>query len=267
MHYIKSLLLAGLLAGHLSTDAYSQSFDDLQVDFETTFVSKYVWRGYEIFDDHGATQPSLTIFDDKTGLSVNIWGAIPIGSGGDNINALQEYDYTISYGYSFLEESTWQIDTSLSYIYYDFPKLNSSADTQEVGLSIELPNILKIGPGSLAPAFYIGSLWPSDSGLKDDNGDNADIAGFYYSAALNYGFEIVKDVPMTVFGQIDFNDGIFANDSEFTHATFGISTEWVYKKFTISPFINYQITMDTDLEETNGDDHELYGGLTFSFSF
>ena len=52
-------------------------------------------------------------------------------SGG--INQWQEYDYTLWYGTTLFEGEKYALDVGANYIYYDFPKLNHMADTQEIG--------------------------------------------------------------------------------------------------------------------------------------
>jgi len=100
----------------------------LEVDFSTTYTSRYMWRGYDVFDDHAALQPSATVDLFGSGFSINTWGSIPMGSGYED---LSELDYTIAYGASYFEDEKYALDVSANYIYYDFYKVKSKgADTE-----------------------------------------------------------------------------------------------------------------------------------------
>ena len=35
----------------------------LGIDLDATYASKYIWRGYDLFDDHAAFQPSVNILN------------------------------------------------------------------------------------------------------------------------------------------------------------------------------------------------------------
>ena len=107
----KSFLLVVILAGLGNTCWADDEAEKLAIDIDATYVSKYIWRGYDLFDDHAAFQPSMNLDIFDTGFSVNFWGSIPMGSGSnvhemvtDGINMLQEYDYTFAYSTSLFED-------------------------------------------------------------------------------------------------------------------------------------------------------------------
>jgi len=239
--------------------AFAQEQEDkkLGIDVDATYVSKYIWRGYDLFDDHAAFQPSVNADLFKTGFSLNVWGSIPIGSGGDGINDWQEYDYTLAYGYTLFEKEPYALDLGANYIYYHFPKLNHMADTQEAGMSVALPNLIKLGDNALVPSYYTGKLWPTSSG-------NPDVAGWFHTFGLSYDLAIPKtEYALSLSTDINYNDGMFGSDSDFSHATVGLSTNVDVGPITLTPFINYQISMDDSVNKEN----ELFGGISAAFSF
>jgi len=93
---------------------------DLGLTADMTLVTKYIWRGYDLFDDHGAYQPSINWDILDTGFSVNVWGSFPFGSGNENF---KELDCTIAYGTSLFEDEIYAMDLGVNYIYYDFPRV------------------------------------------------------------------------------------------------------------------------------------------------
>ena len=248
--------------------AWAQEEDQakLGIDLDATVVSKYIWRGYDLFDDHGALQPSVNVDLFGTGFSVNVWGSIPLGTGSNNqgggINQWQEYDYTVAYGRSVFEDQPYALDFGINYIYYNFPKLNHMADTQEIGASVALPNLIKLGDIALVPSYYVGKLWPTSSGV-------ADVAGGFHTLALSCDLPVPcavrKDAPQifSFFTDITYNDGAFAADHDWSHATVGVSTGLEVGPLTVTPALYYQISMDDSVN----DEDELWGGLSVSYSF
>ena len=246
-----------LASGSMSWSQEAQEPQSLGVTADMTLVTKYRWRGYDLFDDHGAYQPSINwdIFD--TGFSVNVWGSFPFGSGNE---VFKELDYTIAYGTTLFEEESYAVDLGVNYIYYDFPRVGSRfvPDSHEVGVSIALPSLIKIGDSALVPSYYGAKLWPADSGL------GFDVAGGYHALGLGYDLTIPKiDQVLSLSWDINYNDGLYGSDHDWTHTTFGLSTSFEVGPVSLTPFINYQISMD---DSVNPDD-EFWGGLSVSMSF
>ncbi len=233
----------------------------LGVALDTTWVSKYVWRGYDLFDDHAALQPSVDVDLFGTGFSMNAWGAIPMGTGSNNqgggINQWQEYDYTLAYSKTLFAEERYAVELGANYIYYDFPKLNHMADSQEIGASVALPNLLEIGGSALVPSYSVGKLWPTSSGVSD-------VAGGYHGLGLGYEVAVPEtDLTLSFSGEVAYNDGLFGSDHDWSHSTFGVSTSVPAGPVTLTPFVYYQVSMDDSVN----DEDEIYGGVSASISF
>jgi len=232
------------------------------VTVDATYVSKYVWRGYDLFDDHGALQPSVDVDLFGTGFGVNVWGSIPMGTGSnghsDGINIWQEYDYTLSYGLTLFEDECYALDIGTNYIYYHFPKLNHKADTQEIGVGVALPNLIMIGDSALVPSYYGGKLWPTSSGQSDE------ISGGYHTFGLSYDLGIPNtEYAITLASDINYNDGLFGSDQDWSHATVGIFTSVEVGPVSVSPSLSYQISMD---DSVNPND-EFWAGISGYFLY
>jgi len=65
---VLSLCLGALLAG----PALAQQ-GDLGVTVDATWVSKYIWRGFDVLDDKAAFQPSIDFDLWDTGFHFTIW--------------------------------------------------------------------------------------------------------------------------------------------------------------------------------------------------
>jgi len=48
---------------------------DLGVTLDATWVSKYIWRGFDRLDDKAAFQPSVMLDLFNTGFNVGVWGS------------------------------------------------------------------------------------------------------------------------------------------------------------------------------------------------
>ena len=229
----------------------------LGVTADMTLVTKYLWYGYDLFDDHGAYQPSINWDISDTGFSVNIWGSFPFGSGNE---VFKELDYSVAYGTTLFEEESYAVDLGIKYIYYDFPRVGSRfvPDSHEVGVSVALPNLFKIGDNVLVPSYYSAKLWPADSGL------GFDVVGGYHALGLGYDLTIPgTEQVLSLSADVNYNDGLFGADHDWSHATLGLSTNFKVGPVSLTPFLSYQISMD---DSVNPDD-EFWGGLSVSMSF
>ena len=73
------LMAMGAFVGYVQAEGFT-------VDNE--FSTKYMWRGFDLFDDHGAWFPSTDIDLSEAlgeGWGFNVWGAQPIGSGSEDL--------------------------------------------------------------------------------------------------------------------------------------------------------------------------------------
>jgi len=161
---------------------------------DNEFSTKYMWRGFDVFDDHGAWMPSVD-FDLGEGWGFNVWGAQPFGSGSEE---LKELDYTLSFSNTVNEGETDEMEYSVGWIYYDFPEANSDADAQEIGLGLSWPSALSDGDLPLMPSVYVGSFMP-------ESGDD----GVYVN--LRVDWEVVCpdiDQVLNMYSDISYNDSI-----------------------------------------------------------
>lgn len=251
----------------VSTPAHAED-DALGVTLDTSWSNLYMWRGYNVFDDHAAFFPSVdwAIFD--TGFSVNVWAAIPNGTGHDgfHLDDLTEIDYTLAYGISLFEEEAYALDLGVNYIYFDFAHANDSWDTQEIGMDIAMPNLIPIGDSALVPHYYVGWLWNTETPEID-----GDVPGWFHDWGLSYELPLTcpisqQDIGLCFAWDIWYNDGAFGGPHDWTHMTFDISTGWeLAEGLALSPAVAWQQTFEEGLG--NDDSHELWATVSLSYSF
>ncbi|MCH9023130.1 MAG: hypothetical protein IID32_10260 [Planctomycetes bacterium] len=222
---------------------------------DNEFSSKYMWRGFDLFDDHGAWMPSVD-FELAEGWGLNVWSAQPFGSG--NQKGV-EYDYTLSFSNTINEGETDEVEYSVGYIMYQFPNKND-LNANEIGIGFSFPSALSGGDLPLVPSVYLGKF----------EGDG----GAYYSFRLDWEVECPDTGQVFgVYGDVAYNDGMgtyensagdeFDIGSDLSHVSFGISTDVEIMDISISPFVNYQMS----LEDTINSDDELWAGFSTSITF
>lgn len=237
---------------------------------DVTYVTKYIWRGFNIYGSHGAMQPSVD-FAHESGLSANVWMSMPVGSGendaGASINSdLTEFDYTLAYGSSIFDD-VYQTNYSIGWRYYDYTKASTKdLDMQEVFAEVAMPNI--VGNG-FTPHAAVYQMWNSESG-----GANSGAAGTIYVMGFGYDFNAeeiagqnVGDLPLSFTWDIVYNDGTggSAVDHDWSHMVFGLSTaiDCPVTSGKIVPAIYWQ----NSFEDTVNENDELWAGISFSMDF
>lgn len=241
------------------------------VTLDAGVTSQYIWRGYDVYDDHGAFQPSVNMDLFGTGFFLNVWSSFPIGTGhlpGDpdsGINDLQENDYKLGYKYSAFQDEMYALDFMTNYIYYDYTKLNKYADAQELGVGVGMPKLIPIGPKYLVPSYYCGALYPAQGGNK------AQVeAGRYHEWGLDYDLVVPSFLPpcdkeqvVSLGWDIAYSDGMLGV-SDWSHMTFSVGVPMAVGPVTVKPYVAYQ---DTFQDDVNPDEDEVYGGVNVSYSF
>ncbi len=179
-----SLGLAGItffvfLMGSVGANALEIGEEEVGVTLDFTYVTKYIWHGYDVYDDDGSFQPSITV--DYKGFYAGVWYAWPDAGEYDEFS---ELDLFLGYERSFFEEERYALDSYISYTYFAFPKTNSDVDAQEIALGVSMPNLLPIGPSSLVPSYEFFIDW--DGVQSEDKIDN----GVFHTLGLSYDFPI-----------------------------------------------------------------------------
>lgn len=264
---VSVLLLAG------SAMAINLAGQEVATTVDLTYMSKYIWRGFDLYDDTSAWQPSVNMQWDN-GFGANVWASYA-GSGGTLVPGTDvgrvngtEYDYTLTYSGSVLE-NCWQTDYTVGWRYYDFiDNPSEAADLQEVFLEGAMPNLLE---GGIVPHFAVYQMWGAESGsdvLVRDWTGTIYVVGFTYGLTL----EQAPELPLTFLWDIVYNDGTGAipalgidPDNDWSHMVWGVSTSidcpMTGGKFV--PALYFQNSFD---DSVNNED-ELWGGVSYSFTF
>ncbi len=223
-----------------------------QSEFNLTWVSKYMWRGFDKFDNKAGLKPEVN-FNLGGGLSIGVLTWQPMAGG--SVDA-EEWDYTVAYADAVGEGASSQMDYELSWVYYHFPSLSKKdSDAQEIGLAMSFPEIVG---GGLVPKYEIIRHWASKS-----SGANNDVGGWWHILGFDYNLDNVK-----FSWDITYNGGAGSTagaDHDWSHTVFGLSTDIdCGPNAKITPAIYYQITMD---KSVNTDPDEFWAGISYSYKF
>ena len=239
---------------------------------DATYVTKYIWRGFDKLDDKAAFQPSANLALEN-GLNFNVWmsyaGASKHNGAISTVDAT-EYDYTVSYKNTFGEDA-YLTNYNVGWRYYDYPKINSEvADMQEGFIELAWPNL--IGNG-FVPRYAYYHMWAArrTDGAANVNGGPIHDLGFDY----NWTCDSAPELPMKFSWDIVYNDGTGVStdnqgnshlaDHDWSHILWGLSTSFncPMTGAKVTPGIWYQTSMDDSVNKND----EFWGGLSYSLTF
>ncbi|RJP31381.1 MAG: hypothetical protein C4527_07990 [Candidatus Omnitrophota bacterium] len=256
-------VMLGVLIVMMSTSgalALEVAGEELGINLNFTYASKYMWHGYDIFGGNGAFQPSINF--DYMGFIAGIWASYPDTSGSED---LSEIDLYIGYGRTFFEEESYAVDATILYTYFTFPKVSHKAnlDAQEVDFIISMPNLIPLGPASLVPSYALGYLW---DGVQ---GETPHFDGFYHIFGLSYDIPVPALIPeqeeqaISLKWDIAYNDGPFNTDSDWSYSTIGVSTTFEWNNVYLTPSLNYQFSFN----DVVNDEDDFYATISFGYNF
>lgn len=237
---------------------------ELGVTLDTTFVSKYMWHGFNFYGhSNGAVQPNVNVDLWGTGFGAMAWGSWAMESGNRD---LEEFNYVLNYGNSVFADTPYATNYTVNWLYYDYYDAPSrDSDLQELNAQLSWPELL---PAGIVPNYTVGKLWQARSGSAVLKG----VSGWVHVLGLGYDLslpDLFPDMPEQVISlmtDLTFNDGYGAAgvDHDWSHATVGASTSFpIVENLSFTPGVYYQISMD---DSVNTDD-EFWTSLSLAYAF
>jgi hypothetical protein len=255
---------------------------------DVTYQSKYLWRGFDVYNDKSAVQPSLDLDLFGTGLGLRAEGHRANSSGHENT---ERWDYTLYYQNVICPDEAHATHYMFGYRYFNYPQQSSHTrggvvnpvvgtdpgtfDIHEVHAVLAWPKILPVE--GLVPAYVLVKLAPVNSGttVGSASATTGTASGFAHIFVLDYGVALPglsADTPeqvLNLHSEVVFNDGVGPAgqnvDHDWSHAVFGISTGFeLAENVVLTPAVYYQVTMDSSV---NSDQDETWFTLGMSYSF
>jgi hypothetical protein len=232
--------------------------EGLTANLNTTFYSKYVWRGLELSKDSLVIFPSLTI--GYKGFALNVW--VDLDTNFDNPPPgekskanLQETDLTLTYTNKI---KPLKMHYTLGWIYYDTDGFYGDTPTSNQEVFVTLAFDFPLKPTlSVYTEIETGTAW-------------------YVSLALAHSFKISKDWSWDLGGWVSYLYNQSTEDITAMHdgnIWMGLTIP-VNSYFSIIPKIQYSFALSSDARDRieansfNGKDSNfLYGGLIFDLKF
>lgn len=230
------LLAAVVVFQFVPTSALSE----IGVRTDVTFVSRYVWRGFDcIANDRPAIQPSITFDFGKSGIWFNAWSAFALAD-----TDFVELDLVVGYDKALSED--WMLSAGAGY--FTFPSIPNYPDEN-----------------SATPEVYAGvtltsfPLSPNLTLYYDFNmGD-----GIYTTLSVSREFRVKeKKVSSTVLAGYTRQYRGIGVDPGISDICLGISTDLELKGLTLTPTVNYVIVPN----ETVNDENEIWVGVSVGWS-
>lgn len=260
------ILLAAVSLG------YAQE-PELHGSIDVTYLSKYVWRGFDIYGDKSAVQPSIDLDLFGTGFGISAMGHR--ANSGKYENG-ERWDYTLYYYNSLFDDEVYATNYRLGWVYYNFPDCDKQDfDLQEMQAIFSWPNLLPVK--GLVPTYILVKLWPSSTGsmIGSRAPGSGTASGWAHIFMLDYGVPMPGLFPnqpeqvLRLHSEVIYNDGVHPGggnaDQDWSNAVFGIATDFdLGGNFTLTPGVYHQITMD---KSVNPDQDETWATLGVTYKF
>jgi hypothetical protein len=244
---------------------------ELHGSVDLTFQSKYIWRGFDVYNDTSGIQPSLDLDLFGTGLGFSMMGHRANSSG---YEAAERWDFTLYYQNMVLPDEAYALMYRLGWVYYNFPHgSQADADLQEIHTVLSLPKAI---PGGLVPSYVIVKLWPySSKSLVGGPRYDGTASGWAHIFMLDYPLTvggILPDTPeqvLNLHAEFVYNDGLNPSgrhdvDHDWSNAVFGISTGFnLSDEVVLTPAVYQQLSMD----DTVNDENETWANLSLTYKF
>ena len=247
----KKLIIGFMALSFLSAAGIPAAMAEEEVpsaDAAVAFLSKYVWRGFELSKDSLVIQPSLSV--SYMGFGANLWANLDTDEYWSGTHNWNETDWTLSYDGAYEK-----LGYGIGWTYYALEDGND--DSQEFYGTLSYDVLL-------APTFTI--YYDTDR-----------YSGWYANLGFSHTFMIAEKYGLDLglaFGYLDDNDGY----AELHDGNLSASMSFPIGKYgSITPELYYSFALTSDAKDyikgtnvTNGfsDNADyFYGGISASFSF
>ena len=240
-----------------------------------TYTTQYLWRGFDVFDDHATIHPSLDLDLWDTGFGLHAIGHQAATSGYVDD---ERWDYTLSYKGMAFEGERYMMRYMLGYRYFNFPRrsshTSSSIDLHELHGVFSFPALT--GIENLVPTYVLVKLMPVNSGspVGANSPGGGTASGFAHIFMLDYTVPYMDpftgaEQNLQLHSEVVYNDGVCPHgftdvDHDWSNAVFGASTTYdLGNNLSLTPGIWYQ----SSWEDTVNEEDELWGAISLMYTF
>lgn len=228
----------------------------LGVSADVKYLSKWLSKGYPVYGSHGAVFSTVNLDFYQTGFGLIVTHRNATSSGYVN---KQRFDYRAYYKSIFFEDEPYatKYNISLGYEHYYGRTRNKANTTWEWIGAFSWPQLLECG---LVPSYIVHYETPVSGGDI-----NRKVAGWAHRFGLGYDLNTsTLPNPLHLSSELVYNDGLGGLTHDWTHATFGISTNLdIAENLTLTPALYYQVSMDDAVNTSD----ELYTIIGLKYTF
>jgi uncharacterized protein (TIGR02001 family) len=213
----------------------------VQISSNLTLVSRYIWRGFDtIPNNRPSVQPSLAINFGKSGLWFNLWSAMALVD-----TNFVELDFIWGYDKALSKD----LSLSAGVGYFTFPSYRHYPDKNSTSPEVWLGTTFCSIPFSPRLTAYY------DFNLGD---------GLYATLNLEKSFPLGGKVLCAAFllGYTTQYKKIGV-DPGLSDICFRLSTDFAFKRLTLTPCFNYVIVPNKTINREN----EIWAGLSTNYNF
>jgi hypothetical protein len=217
----------------LTLPSYLYAEEKVEGSASVSFMSSYVWRGFQLSDDELVIQPSVGI--NYKGFSANLWSNYNTDTTEED-----ETDYTLDFS-----NAIGKVGYSFGYIYYALSGA-SIEDSQEIYGSLSYDTILS----------------PSLTVYRDFD----EFLSTYIVFSVGHDIT-VADFSVSAGASISY---YFYDNAEDDWQNFEVSLSTsipVGNHFSIDPMVAYSAGLYEDESAGTELGDEFYGGVTVAFNF
>ncbi|MBN2591062.1 MAG: hypothetical protein JXA96_14445 [Sedimentisphaerales bacterium] len=283
----KVLMLSSLICLVCMGISFAQDTQptDLQVKFDLTYGTKYVWRGFNVFGAKSAIHPTLDLFSPSTGVGFSVEGHRANSSGYENF---ERWDYSLYYHGKAFADELFEMNYRFAYVYYNYPQQSSHSkggvatpvntdsgifDLHELHTVMSFPKLL--GVEGLVPSYVLVKLMPVNSGttVGANSGAGGTASGFAHIFMLDYATPYVcpltgVDRKINWHTEFVFNDGVAPNganaDHDWSNAVFGATTAYdINSNVSLTPGMFLQLSFDDSVNKKD----QLWSTLSLTCKF
>ncbi len=252
---IKVIVLA-LICCMLSITAWASTEEEKPTaDLSVSFLSQFIWRGFEKTQDSMVIQPAMAM--EYKGFAIDLWGNLNTDSSNVSTDNWTETEMTVSYS-----QALGMTELTGGYIYYS---LDAEEDSQELFVKASVDTLLN-------PTVTVyREIWHSPY--------------WYFTFDVSHSLPITNDINLDLGAEISY---FLSNDPEIYHepsnheeelndfhtCLLSVSTTIpVAKYISVTPELHYSFALGSessdliDAKSIDGNDHNfLYGGVTVNIS-
>ena len=269
---MKKRILLTMVAVCLFGSAANAMVDEIHGTIDATYVSRYIWRGYDAYSqDDSAIQPSVDLDLFGTGFGFTVWMSRPNQSGHENSEWLT---YTLYYKNMVWAEEDYAMAYKVGYTYFNYPdgpkegsvgEMGADGNAQEVFGEFAWP---KICPFGTVPFYAVYAYWPSET-----NAVNRGNGGWAHVFGISKDFEGPAILPGTDSQPMNFtaftvyNDAVGPNpqaDHDWSHAVFSLKSPFpINDSLTFTPGLSFQKSFDDSINTSD----EYWASMSLTYKF